>query len=179
MSVLGRVSGSTCCTNAFSARMLALTRPRKRPLVTALYLGLATLALSLVAATPVFAWFALSGELHMNREGLERWAIGALLLAPLLETAILVIFYHIAYERWGLGMFAGLCVGFFAALHLPAQGAPIAAAVMFFIWSHQYVSYRIEVGKRLAFWAVALSHFAYNAVVIAATFATEALGIGI
>lgn len=90
--------------------------------------------------------------------------LAIVLFSPFVETALLVLIYKMTWSRLGLTGFVAVNTSLWAVAHIPLQGVPIGAAVLFLAMSYQYVSFREAVGTRRAFWGVFLVHALNNAI---------------
>ncbi|CEJ13671.1 hypothetical protein BN1110_03995 [bacterium YEK0313] len=91
---------------------------------------------------------------------------GVLVLAPLIETAVLAVLHWLVARRLGLGLPVFAIIAVIAAVlaHVPLsiERSPVIAA-LFLVFSWQYSTWFEASGRAgLAFGATALTHAAYN-----------------
>ena len=96
--------------------------------------------------------------------GVLELAFLGVVLAPVLETALIVL-VHAMTRRWlGLTGFVLVNTALAYVNHIPTTDVPIAAALVFSAMSYQYVSFRDDVGRGRVFAGVAVSHAVCNSV---------------
>ncbi len=99
---------------------------------------------------------------ELDRRTTIGFALAAIIVAPLLETGLMVILYRVLYHWLRLGLLGYVIVSvvFWGANHIVAAWP----AVIFIVMSYQYVAFRNALGRSKAFWSVALTHSVYNTI---------------
>ncbi|MDP2803693.1 MAG: hypothetical protein Q8O26_17625 [Phreatobacter sp.] len=143
----------------------SLIEPGRRPWLKALAIGAALLLVPLIWWTVL----ALAGTRVPVPvpSGLSTVLIvvAALVIAPLLETAVLALLHWLTIMRIGLprAAFVGVAVAAAVAAHLPLTlvRTPVTATI-FVVFAWQYAAWSAARGWRIAFLGTALAHAAYN-----------------
>lgn len=158
-------------------RALRLTRPGPNWLAASVKIGLALLAISVGIAVPVVTARLLLGEIIPDgKHRREGWLLfEAVLLAPVVETGMLVLLHRITRRRLGVGGFVLQSAALFGPMHLPNFALGVPQTALFLIMAYQHVSFREVVGAGRAYVGVMVSHAVVNAVTSLAALTAQAI----
>lgn len=143
-----------------------ITDPGRMPWLKALALGLALLLVPLAWWTAL--WFVGTRVPVPVPSGLSMTLVvtAAILVAPLLETAVLMILHWLMVVRFGADRSTFVLAATAAAVtaHTPITlvRTPVTAAI-FVVFALQYAGWFDARGWRTAFLGTALAHAVYNA----------------
>lgn len=122
----------------FNRRALHLTRPGSHWLLSSVKICLVTMAVNYpLIMLALLVRYALGYTEFESGPGrsVAYVVLAIVLFSPFVETALLVLIYKMTWSRLGLTGFVAVNTSLWAVAHIPLQGVPIGAAVLFLAMS--------------------------------------------
>lgn len=163
-AVGGRSVSFLSALERFNLVALRLARPRESWFLTSLKIGVVmTAAATLLSILVVSLLTLLRGSVpHGTMDTSWHHLLELIVLAPLFETALLVLIFKLTVKWAGLTGFMAILTVLAALVHIPNQPILLPAAIAFMMMSYEYASFRQAVGPGRAFAGVAVSHATIN-----------------